>query len=130
MRDWLLAVKNGVSLHDVPKKHLTYDICLAAVGIDGWELSNTPEKYFDFKLLSTALKNKPISFVCIPEQYRTYNVNLEAVSNDGMMLYAVHFHKRVYDVCLAAVKQNKLAFTYVPERFKEQIKKELGLSNG
>jgi hypothetical protein len=88
---------DGFIIHYLPQKHITEELCLAAVKQDGCSL--------DF----------------VPEKFRTEKVCLEAVKTYGEPLKYVPEKMRTLEICETAIRAYPYALQYVPEALKEKL---------
>jgi len=59
------------SLKDVPKKHLSYDMCLRAVQNSGWAFEFVPVEFRDEQMCLLAVKNVGAMLEHVPEHLKT-----------------------------------------------------------
>lgn len=126
----LLAVKrNGNYLKDI--KNLTYEICFAAVGSNGFSLKYVPNKFRDDNLLKRAVNQEPLAlehvkkqskeicFMAIKKnanalkfvQHQTPEMCSLAIEMTGEALQ--HVKKQTDELCLAAVSRKGSTLIYV-----------------
>jgi len=85
--------QKGGCLCQIPEHLRTYDLCLAAVTYDGWQLED------------------------VPDALLTREIYLAVVTRDGWMLMYVPENMRDYEICAAAIANDRylVAINYVPE---------------
>ena len=112
--------QNGYALQYVEDQ--TPEMALAAVKQTGYELrfvkNQTPE------IAMAAVKKQGLAFSDVKNP--TPEITLAAVKQNGIALRYVR--NQTYDIALAAVNRNKKALKYTDPKFKDQVKRELGLS--
>jgi hypothetical protein len=129
-----------VTLGSVPKKWITYAMCIEALGnnidnleyvpnvtYDIWLIAVTkngsaikwiPKEYRSFTLCFIATKTYGCALKYIPDCIVTYEMRLNAVKADGYALRWILDDDCTEELCICALNSNAIdAISYVPERF-------------
>lgn len=130
MRDYEMCVQavrawGSAIIKEIPKKHLTYELCMIAVKRDPYSLGYVPKEFQTDAFYSEALNdhidrksgNTERILERIPECIFTKEVCLKMVGSNGSYLRYVPKKMRAKNVCLAAIKQNGAALAHCPKRF-------------
>ena len=142
---YIKEIKNGnINIHNIPKKALTYLICLEGVKRHGAFLRYVPEelmtpeicieaiksfeysaKYIPEKMRSkafytTLFKECPKVFSQIPKKYLSDEIIQKALSYDGANLRYIDEKNRTKEICLMALERNPMALEFVPVRLKKE----------
>ena len=130
MRDYLKEIERGtIQLQDVPLKHRTYEVCLAAVQVEKIHCSPrcllpilyfAPVEHRTREVCLAAVQRDGDELVYVPQMSPWIEEARieEAVRQSGLSLYWIPYDQMTPEVCLLAVKQNGRALVYVPEDLK------------
>jgi hypothetical protein len=105
----LAAVKNYVSLNDIPEAYRTENVCLTAIRNNSYEhIVFVPEKYKTERVCYSAVRNTGTALEYVPEKHKTYELCLFAVGNESQDIYQIQFvpekHKTL-ELCVLAAQE-------------------------
>jgi hypothetical protein len=105
----LAAVKNYVSLKDIPEAFRTEKVCLTAIRNNSYEhIVFVPEKFKTERVCYCAVRNTGAALEYVPEKLKTYELCLFAVGNDGQNECQIQFvpekHKTL-ELCVLAAQE-------------------------
>lgn len=108
----------------IPKKFLTYELCLMSVSNSTYSVYNNfraiPVEFLSssdgYKICFEAVRHSDRILQFVPIEYLTYDLCLEAVKLDGIALQYVPIEHRTSALCLEAVNQDIGAIYYMPEK--------------
>ena len=122
---WLKHVKRVVQpLKQIPKSLWNYDICLAAVKIDGDELGRIPKEYIDGAMCLAAVRETAAAAKNIPAEIFTKEMAELVVSDSGVWFEYIPKRLLTEELCILAIRwgdhYSRTALRFVPEEIKTQ----------
>lgn len=141
--EYIKRLKDGsIRIWDIPKKVLTYDMCITAIKICGHWLNYVPEELKTEEMCVEAIKNNTMATRYLPDELKSksfYNKLLKEIPNiferipnrfidekmiikalkiDGINLKYVDDKKKTREICLIALNNNPMSLEYVPKQYK------------
>jgi hypothetical protein len=111
--------KSSHSLYYIEDDEITYDMCVKAVTIDGYNLKYVPEDKITNELCLIAIDSYTYAIEFIPDNRITYDMCMKAVEKCGLILSHIYHrtptqHFLTYELYLKAVKNDGHAIQFIP----------------
>ena len=84
--NFLRKIRSGMILGYVPYEYRTYELCLEATKVNGFNLFNVPLKHKSYELCLEAVKQYGFSLLYVPENLKDYGMCLAAVRGNAFSL--------------------------------------------
>lgn len=101
----------------VPIEMRDFDVCLAAVETNGYNLSFVPVELMSETLIWAAMEQTSAAFSCIPDKLKTPELCLFAVKRYPLNFKHVPKEKMTEEICLIALldRMDKISFAEIPK---------------
>ena len=123
---YVLSVKNGGSLKEVPLELRTYELCLLAVAQDHYlsnELNYVPEEMKTPELYLAYVKSKGMDIRHVPKKVlrKHPEILIAALTNNPFALEFVPKECQTPETCMAAINADPRTFVYVHQLTPELL---------
>ncbi len=107
--------KDAALFHEAPKKLMTRDLYLKVVKCNGVMLGVVPEKFKDYEMCDTALRNNIYAIRFLPSRFFSDEFIERILSYHACFLKFIPKDKITIDICCKAIRNDIKAKQYIPE---------------
>ena len=107
--------KDAALFRDAPKKLMTRDLYLKVVKCNGALLGIVPEKFKDYEMCDTALKNNIYAIRFLPSRFFSDEFIERILSYHACLLKFIPEEKITIDICCKAIQNDIRAKQYIPQ---------------